>query len=86
MSKAKNRKKPHIKARATGAIRASVSFPRGIYGSLGAIARRKKVSLAWVVRDAAEKYVAEEEGNNQTQERSSDRTVPRTGRHSREAS
>ena len=86
MSKAKNRKKTHIKARETGAMRASVSFPRSIYGSLGAIARRKKVSLAWVVRDAAEKYVAEEEGNDQTQEHSSDRTVRRTVIHSREAS
>jgi len=57
---AKSGKKIVVKARETGSTRASVSFPRNIYGSLGAIARRKKVSLAWVVRDAAEKYVAEE--------------------------
>lgn len=83
MSKAKNGKKTHTKARETGAMRASVSFPPSIYGSLGAIARRKKVFLAWVVRDAAEKYVAEEEGNAQTQEHSSDRTIRRTVRDSR---
>jgi hypothetical protein len=31
-----------------------------LYRTLEDIARRKKVSLAWVVRDAAEKYVAEQ--------------------------
>jgi hypothetical protein len=38
-------------------IRASISFPSGIYQLLAEIAKQKKVSLAWVVRDAAEKYV-----------------------------
>lgn len=38
-------------------IRASVSFPTDIYTSLEDIAREKKVSIAWVVREAAEKYV-----------------------------
>lgn len=42
------------------AVRASISFPPDIYRNLEDIARRKKVSLAWVVRDAAEKYVADE--------------------------
>lgn len=42
------------------ALRASVSFPPEIYRTLEQIAKQKKVSLAWVVRDAAEKYVAEE--------------------------
>ncbi len=37
--------------------RASISFPRELYETLDQIARDKKVSLAWVVRDAAEKYV-----------------------------
>jgi metal-responsive CopG/Arc/MetJ family transcriptional regulator len=41
------------------AVRASISFPRGLYSTLKEIAREKKVSLAWVVRDAAEQYVAE---------------------------
>jgi predicted transcriptional regulator len=42
------------------AIRASVSFPPEIYRTLEEIARRKKVSLAWVVREAAERYVADQ--------------------------
>jgi predicted transcriptional regulator len=42
------------------AIRASISFPPDIYRTLEEIARKKKVSLAWVVRDAAEKYVADQ--------------------------
>ena len=41
-------------------VRASISFPADIYESLRGIAQLKKVSLAWVVRDAAEKYVASE--------------------------
>lgn len=40
--------------------RTSVTFPSHIYSSLELIAKRKKVSLAWVIRDAAEKYVADE--------------------------
>jgi metal-responsive CopG/Arc/MetJ family transcriptional regulator len=42
------------------APRASITFPPELYGMLEAIARSKKVSVAWVVRDAAEKYVAEQ--------------------------
>jgi metal-responsive CopG/Arc/MetJ family transcriptional regulator len=40
--------------------RASVSLPTGIYQELERLATAKKVSLAWVVRDAAEKYVADQ--------------------------
>jgi hypothetical protein len=40
-------------------VRASISFPPDLYGTLEEIAKQKKVSLAWVVRDAAEKYVAD---------------------------
>jgi metal-responsive CopG/Arc/MetJ family transcriptional regulator len=40
-------------------LRASVSFPRDLYETLENIAKEKKVSVAWVVRDATEKYVAE---------------------------
>lgn len=39
--------------------RASVSFPLDIYRTLEQIAKQKKVSLAWIVREAAEKYVAD---------------------------
>lgn len=42
------------------ALRTSVSFPPELYRSLEDIAKQKKVSLAWVVRDAAEKYIAEQ--------------------------
>ena len=37
--------------------RASVSFPNDLYETLEKIAKEKKVSVAWIVRDAAEKYV-----------------------------
>jgi metal-responsive CopG/Arc/MetJ family transcriptional regulator len=40
--------------------RASVSFPPDLYRTLEEIAKQKKVSVAWVVRDAAEKYVADQ--------------------------
>ncbi len=79
MAKTRIVKQVEVKARGPRAVRASVSFPRNVYGSLGAIARRKKVSLAWVVRDAAEKYVAEEakEGSS---EHLSDKTARKTER------
>jgi metal-responsive CopG/Arc/MetJ family transcriptional regulator len=48
-----------MNVQSTSAVRASISFPPGIYRTLEEIAKRKKVSLAWVVRDAAEKYVAD---------------------------
>ena len=37
--------------------RASVTFPTDLYVELERIAEEKKVSVAWVVRDAVEKYV-----------------------------
>ena len=40
-------------------VRASISFPPEVYRTLEGIAAAKKVSLAWVVRDAAEQYIAE---------------------------
>ena len=42
------------------AVRASITFPSDLYEVLEKIALKKKVSLAWVVRDASERYVAEE--------------------------
>ena len=41
-------------------VRQSVSFPQELHQTLEKIAESKKVSVAWVVRDAAEKYVAEQ--------------------------
>lgn len=38
-------------------VRLSISFPPEMHETLEIIAREKKVSLAWVVRDAAEKYI-----------------------------
>jgi len=40
--------------------RASVSFRTTTYQELERIAEAKKVSLAWVVREAAERYVADQ--------------------------
>ena len=40
-------------------VRATISFPPEIYEILEDIARQKKVSLAWVVRDASERYIAD---------------------------
>jgi predicted DNA-binding protein len=40
-------------------VRATISFPPDVYETLETIAKEKKVSLAWVVREAAEKYIAE---------------------------
>jgi hypothetical protein len=41
-------------------VRASITFPSDLHEALEKIALQKKVSLAWVVRDASERYVAEE--------------------------
>jgi len=47
------------KAQDKAAVRASITFPSNLYETLEEIAEEKKVSLAWVVRDAAERYIAE---------------------------
>jgi metal-responsive CopG/Arc/MetJ family transcriptional regulator len=51
--------KEMAKAAEAGTVRASISFPQDIYEALEQIAQKKKVSLAWVVRDAAEMYVGQ---------------------------
>lgn len=45
--------------------RATISFPAGLYKKLKSIARREKISLAWIVRAAAENYVAKKEQKGQ---------------------
>ena len=46
-------------------VRSSISFPQEIYALLEKIAYEKRVSLAWVVRDAVEIYLKEQkEGRN----------------------
>jgi hypothetical protein len=50
---------PKLKVENPAVVRASISFPPDVYETLEMIAKEKKVSLAWVVRDAAEKYIAD---------------------------
>jgi len=50
-------RRPSGRARST---RASASLPPDIYATLQDIAKQRKVSVAWVIRDAAEKYIAEQ--------------------------
>lgn len=50
--------KPRIRSADT--TRASVSFPSDVYAEMERIAASKRVSVAWVVREAAERYVAEQ--------------------------
>lgn len=40
--------------------RTSASLPPELYSTLQDIAKQKKVSVAWVIRDAVEKYVADQ--------------------------
>jgi len=48
------------KSQRTSLVRASISFPPDLYETLEEIAKQKKVSLAWVVRDASERYADQE--------------------------
>jgi metal-responsive CopG/Arc/MetJ family transcriptional regulator len=57
--KRKKVEKTSTKARNPSWVRASISFPPDLYETLDGIAKEKKVSLAWVVRDAAESYIAD---------------------------
>jgi metal-responsive CopG/Arc/MetJ family transcriptional regulator len=41
-------------------IRVTVSLPKDLHEQLSRRANRLKVSLAWVIRDAVDKYVADE--------------------------
>ena len=50
-----------MKPEGAASVRASISFPPDIHEVLTELARQKKVSLAWVVRDAVERYVAEQQ-------------------------
>lgn len=48
-----------VKVGPSSTFRTSVSFPAEIYRTLEEIAKQKKVSVAWVIRDAAETYISE---------------------------
>ena len=54
----KKRDSRRAKSKHASLVRASSSFPPALYDGLDTIAQQKKVSLAWVVREAAENYVA----------------------------
>lgn len=49
-----------VKAKGKASLRSTVSFPPDLYRTLEQLAKQKKVSIGWVVRDAAEKYVADQ--------------------------
>ena len=55
-----DRKTITAKAESPTWVRASISFPPSLYVALAELAKQKKVSLAWVVREAAEKYITAE--------------------------
>ncbi len=59
MKPSKKQKDSQVSDENLASVRASISFPPDIYQTLEQIASQKKVSLAWVVRDAAEQYIAE---------------------------
>jgi predicted DNA-binding protein len=40
-------------------VRATISFPSETYRTLDDIAHQKKVSLAWVVREACDSYISD---------------------------
>ena len=50
-----------MKPEGAAAVRASISFPPDVYEVLEQLAKQKKVSLAWIVRDAVERYIAEQQ-------------------------
>lgn len=57
MAKQSRRGRPQT---AVKTARASVSLPVELHRTLEQIAKQKKVSFAWVMRDAAERYVQEQ--------------------------
>lgn len=56
----RNRKTAHSSKGVPQSVRASVTLRAELYKTLEALARQKKVSTAWVLREAAEKYAAEQ--------------------------
>ncbi len=52
-------KRQHKRTKNEAQPRASVTFPPEVYKIIEDLAKQNKVSIAWVVRDAVEKYVAD---------------------------
>ena len=50
-------KKTATEPEAIASVRATISFAPDSYATLEEIAKQKKVSLAWVVRDAVDNYI-----------------------------
>lgn len=48
------------KGKTPRSARASITFPPELYQTIEDLAKQKKVSVAWIVRDATEKYVADQ--------------------------
>jgi predicted DNA-binding protein len=59
MKEKKGERKKQMKSESAAQVRATLSFPPDVYETLKTIAKHKKVSLAWVVREATEHYLAE---------------------------
>ncbi len=59
MMKVNKEGRKKMKGPNSAAVRASISFPPDIYETLDNIAKEKRVSLAWVVREAAEQYIGD---------------------------
>jgi metal-responsive CopG/Arc/MetJ family transcriptional regulator len=57
-----------LQAQRKAAVRASISFPPDLYNTLEKIAQQKKASLAWVVWEAAEKYIIDAIQRSRTDE------------------
>ena len=51
------KRKAGTKKKANGPVRVSVSFDAGDYAELKGIAKTRRVSTAWVVRDAVISYL-----------------------------
>ena len=66
-----------MKTQSTPLVRASISFPADIYQTLEELAKQKKVSLAWVVRDAVEKYLAQDTARGAEMKRAAARLTRR---------
>jgi metal-responsive CopG/Arc/MetJ family transcriptional regulator len=54
-----NRRVQSYTAPAERTVRASVSFPEDQYAEIERIARERRVSLAWVVREAVQTYLVQ---------------------------
>lgn len=50
----------NVKTKEKKTVRTSVTVLEGDYREIEAIAERKKVSVAWVIRDAVEQYLTRE--------------------------